>query len=136
MNRWAIPSAKTLAANEKEGGEVWNDDEAEVFCQPKRDGPYVHVGVNVAGAKVVEVKDGDAPEWKLDQIRAAAGKSETATVVEMAIPFKAVGPVPKSGTVWRINLAGHEAESGTWLSAAPASGSFHDAVTFMDLVFE
>jgi hypothetical protein len=133
---FVIPTARKLTANEKDGGEVWTDDAVEVFCQPKGGGPYAHIGVNVAGAKTIDIKDGDAPQWKTDQVRAAAAKTDTATIIEIAIPFTAVGPAPKSGSAWKMNLAGHEAESGAWLSAAPTAGSFHDAATFLDLVFE
>ena len=133
---FVIPTAKKLTADEKEGGDIWNDDEHELFWQLKKGGPYGHLCVNVAGAKHTEVKDGDAPEWKLEKIRAAAGKSATAHVVEVAIPFAAVGGAPAPGTAWRVNLAGHEAEGGTWLSAAATTGSFHDAETFLELVFE
>jgi hypothetical protein len=133
---FVIPTAKKLTADEKEGGEIWNDDEHEFFWQPKKGGPYGHICVNVAGAKFTEIKDGDAPEWKPEKIRAAAGKTATAHVVEVAIPFAAVGGAPAPGTAWRVNLAGHEAEGGAWLSTAATAGSFHDAETFLELVLE
>jgi len=131
---FVIMSEKKLTANEKDGGEIWNDDEGEIFLQPKKGGPYLQVCVNAAGAKYTEIKDGEVPGWKLDQIRAVGGRTGIATVIEVVIPFP--GPAPASGTVWRVNLAGHESESGIWLTTSPTSGSFHDPDSFTEMVFE
>ncbi len=131
---FVIMSEKKLTANEKDGGEIWNDDEGEIFLQPKKGGPYGQVCVNAAGARYTEVKDGEVAGWKLDQVRAAAGRTGITTVIEVAIPFPGAAPAP--GTVWRVNFAGHECESGIWLTCSPTSGSFHDPESFMDMAFE
>jgi hypothetical protein len=132
---FVIQSKEKLTANEKDGGEIWNDDEGEIFFQPKKGGPYGQVCVNAAGARYVEVKDGEIPGWKPEGVRAAAGRTGITTVIEVAIPF-AAGAAPASGTAWRMNLAGHECESGIWLTCSPTAGSFHDPETFLDAVFE
>lgn len=132
---FVIHSKEKLTADEKDGGEIWNDDEGEIFLQPKRGGPYGQVCVNAAGARTAEIKDGEVAGWKLDQARAAAGRTGITTVIEVAIPFPG-GAAPAPGTAWRVNFAGHECEAGAWLTCSPTNGSFHDPDTFMDAVFE
>jgi hypothetical protein len=132
---FVIQSKDKLSANEKDGGEIWNDDEGEIFLQPKKGGPYGQLCVNAGGAKYAEVKDGEVAGWKLDLARAAGGRTGITTVIEVAIPFPG-GAAPAPGTAWRMNFAGHECEAGVWLTCSPTSGSFHDPEAFMDAVFE
>ena len=98
-------------------GQVFSDDEIEVFLSPFKDGKdYYQFAVNLVATKFDgHVKDAS---WDADW-EAWTGREDKAWTLEMAIPFKALGLTPTASKTWRINICRHRAnpsgeEYSTW----------------------
>jgi len=56
---------------------------------------------------------------------------------EWAIPFATIGVNPKSGDVWKINIAGHQVKDGDiWICWNASYGLFSNTAQFGNLHFE
>lgn len=116
-------------------GNVWQDDAVEVFVAPSGPtGPYYQFIVNAAGVVWDSAgKDGswDA-RWDARARSAAPGNFWT---FELAIPFSALGRVPRPGEEWGFNVAWDCQKPGpfhaTW---APVQTTFHEPEHFGVLV--
>jgi hypothetical protein len=116
-------------------GPVFTDDCVEIFLSPELGGaPYYHFVANSRGTRFEErVKDvaWEAP-WT-----ASGTVGKEGWVLEVAIPFAALGAKPEPGALWRLNLCRQRQAGGAnELSSWSATGvSFHDTANFGYLVF-
>lgn len=132
-----------LAETTERDGDVWQDDDLEIFLDPgmKKDpAAYFHLAVNAAG--ILADQQG-APDvtgdtaWDCKGCTVKAAKDKDAWTVEMAIPLKAVG-VTKSvaGTRWGVNFARDRkagvGEKSSWVNMGP---QWHQPDQFGTIVF-
>jgi hypothetical protein len=86
-------------------GQVFNDDEIEVFLSPYKDGKdYYQFAVNLIATRFEGHKMD--PSWDAEW-QAWTGREDKAWTVEMAIPFKSLGLTPNISKTWRINICRH-----------------------------
>lgn len=108
---------------------VWTEDSVETFLQPPGT-RYYHFGANsVTGTYEAE---GLSAAWNCDW-RCVARRTEGSYIVEMAIPFAALGAQPSG--LWRANFARTRSfarELSTWCGV---QGSFHQPQAFGVLRF-
>lgn len=121
------------AADRPRDGAVWEDDAVEVFLQPPSCRGYYHFVVNAAGQQYDAYAEGglDA-SWNADW-QAAVGRTGDGWVVEMAIPFGAVGGQPSG--LWRMNFGREEADTKLATCWAPTFGGFHAPSRFGVVIF-
>lgn len=139
------PQMKELMAETSEhDGSVWNDDDLEIFLDPgktKDPAKYYQIVVNAVGT-VADQKgapdvSGDVA-WDCKECAVKTAKGADFWVVQMAIPFKALGVTkPVAGTRWGANFC-HDrkagsAEKSTWANLGP---DWHQPDQFGTIVFE
>ena len=113
---------------------LFSDDCVELFIDTNHDRQtYYHFATNVNGAQYEGAGFGEA--WACDW-RAAGRREPKAWTVEMAIPFRAIGGVPKPG-LWGINInrehqAGGQREYSGW---SLVRGGFHKPAEFGHMAF-
>lgn len=109
-------------------GDVWQDDDVELFVQPPGRLDYRHFMVNALGRLQWEASLGTAYH---PDARAAAQRGATGWTVELAVAWKSLGGPPKPGAAWHCNfnrVRKPKPEAfGCW---AVTGGSFHNAKRF------
>jgi hypothetical protein len=116
------------------GGEVWLDDDVEIFLDPDdRHTDYLHVAVNPVGTVYTNPP--------LLGVIAAATRSSVDWQVEIAIPWSGLNVDADDGTVWAFDLfrtrQPREGQQAPELSALfPTGSSFHVPQKFGHLVFK
>jgi hypothetical protein len=115
-------------------GAVYSDDCVDIFLAPGSPGAGTyHLLVNALGSQYDE-RDGD-PAWNGDW-ECAASRSATSWSVEIKIPFRVLGAVPKKGDVWRCNFnrerQGWNSELSSW---SPTQNVFAEPEHFGEIVF-
>ncbi|MCD4824582.1 MAG: carbohydrate-binding family 9-like protein [Phycisphaerae bacterium] len=130
--RCAESNIGKIKANVKEhNGDIWYDDDIEVFIDTNHDKiSYHQYAVNSIGT-----------QWDRDSSKKGAWKAAAKVyadhwVVEIAIPFTVLGITPDDGLVCGFNLTrtrpGKPTEVSTW---SPQKGSIHAPARFGYLVF-
>jgi hypothetical protein len=125
-------------------GDVWRDDDLEIFLDPgKKKDPsdYFQIVVNALGTLTdqrgaPDVSGDVAWDCKGCTVKAAKGKDFWA--IEMAIPLKALGVTkPLAGARWGVNFARDRkagaAEKGSWANMGP---QWHQPDQFATIVFQ
>jgi len=108
---------------------VWTEDSVEVFLQPP--GPnYYHFAAN-SGTGTYEAAGMDAA-WGCDW-RCVAKRTEKSYVLEMAIPFAALGGRPSGA--WHANFARTRTYSNELSTWCGLQGGFHQPEAFGTLQF-
>jgi hypothetical protein len=104
-------------------GEVYADDCVELFLQPPGGDAYYHFGVNAVGS-TMEARCAPAEQvgWN-GAWEAKAGRTADGWVVEVAIPFAALGA--KAEGFWRMNFGREEADTKSATCWNPTGGGFH-----------
>lgn len=130
--------ARTAATNDD--GNAWQGDCIELFLDPMRQLGFYQIAVNAVGT----LADGKAlpggasldNNWK-SGVLAKTTRDGAGFIVEMALPFSALGKFPHSaGTVWGVNFT-REGKSGGGLSTwAPVGDAFANPDRFGLLIFE
>lgn len=125
-------------------GDVWQDDDLEIFLDPARKASledYVQIAVNplgtVADQKGAPDVTGDAA-WDCKGCTVKTSKGKDYWMVEMAIPFKALGVAgPVSGKHWGANFArDRKAGIGENSSWANIGSDWHQPDQFGHIAFE
>ena len=115
-------------------GNVWSDDDVEIFFQRPKHLDYGHFMVNALGRVQSESSLGDTYRTNA---RAAATRRADGWTVELAIPWKDLGGPPVPGVPWRVNVNRVRKPAppsfGCW---AVTQGSFHHASRFGFMRFE
>jgi hypothetical protein len=138
------PQMSELMADVTEhDGNVWNDDDLEVFLDPgKKKDPATYYQLVVNAVGTVTDQQG-APDvsgdiaWDCKDCAIKTAKGADFWVVEMAIPFKALGVTkPVAGTRWGANFC-HDrkagaAEKSSWANIGP---DWHQVDQFGTIVF-
>lgn len=136
--------AELQATVSEHDGNVWQDDDLEIFLDPgkKKDASdYFQMAVNAAGAMADQRGAPDVSgdvAWDCKGCTVKAGKGENFWAIEMAIPFKALGVTkPVAGTHWGANFARDRkagaAEKGSWANIGP---QWHQPDQFAHIAFE
>ena len=125
-----------LAATVKQpDGPVWDDDCIELFIKPDpRQRAYYHIAANALNA-VFDAKCPPADKAWQSKTQAACTRDAKGWSIEMAVPFAALGGMPKAGDRWRLNVCREEKPSKENSSWAPVGGRFHSPGRFGWLVF-
>jgi hypothetical protein len=125
-------------------GNVWNDDDIEIFLDPgKKKDPadYFQIVVNALGAVADQRGAPDVSgdtAWDCKGCTVKAAKGDNFWAVEIAIPLKAIG-VTKSlaGARWGVNFARDRkagaAEKSSWANMGP---QWHQPDQFAHIAFQ
>lgn len=129
-------------------GEVWRDDSIELFVDATHDrATYHQFLMNLRGQQFDAIGGPQRGQWgdtKWDASwRCAATAHDDAYVIEMAIPFEALGVAsPKPGDVWGINV-GRTRSAQAGKTSTPQSAAwavtyvnFHQVTHFGDVMFQ
>ncbi len=128
---WSILSAPHAERRGRDG-ELWHDDEVELFLQPDPAGPYYQFIVSASG----DVGDGQGQDRSWDaNWEAAVSVAPGSWTAEMRIPFEALGVTPRPGDVWRVNFARHSTIPDEYLTWAPLQRSLHEPDHFGEMRF-
>jgi len=138
----AESSPAEIRANAKinDGGDVWLDDEVEVFIAP-RDAVqrgYCHMLVNPLGTIDAETYGPNSTDRKLGWscgATVATGRTARGWTCEIAIPFTALRAIPTEGDAWQVNVNRAEQPHHEWSSWAPIQSGFHEPARFGMLRF-
>lgn len=125
-------------------GNVWQDDDLEIFLDPgkKKDASdYFQIVVNALGAVADQRGAPDVSgdvAWDCKGCTVKAAKGDKFWAVEMAIPLKALGVAkPLVGTHWGVNFARDRkagaAEKSNWANMGP---QWHQPDMFAHIAFE
>lgn len=116
------PSQVRAGSRERDTN-LWSDDIVELFLDPGRTRKdYYHFVVNAGGTKLDELS-GD-PNWT-SSWDAAVGKTDSAWIAEMFIPFAALNLRGGSGQVWGINFCRNDQSGGGASQWKHTGGTFH-----------
>lgn len=102
------PKSSLVTKVKDDGGNVWEDDENEIFIDPSVDGKgtWYQFIINAIGTRFQAARNGaanlDFAKWQ-----AKAVQYSDYWVLEMKIPFSMLGGAPKIGSKWGLNLCGH-----------------------------
>jgi len=133
-----------MAETSEHDGNVWNDDDLEIFLDPgktKDPAKYYQIVVNAIGTVADQKGAPDAggdTAWDCKDCSVKTAKGADFWVVQMAIPFKALGVTkPVAGTRWGANFC-HDrkagaAEKSSWANLGP---EWHQPDQFGTIVFE
>ncbi|MFN7951240.1 MAG: carbohydrate-binding family 9-like protein [bacterium] len=121
---------------------IGQDDSVTVQLQPPGDakGTYYEVTVSSSGAVALTQHAQKTKAWNAGGIQVAARDAMGGWVVELRVPFKALGRgTPEAGEVWRANFSRHIAtvepeEHATW--ARLPTPDIHQPEHFAELRFE
>ncbi len=125
------PQMKAILA--RRDGDVWRDDDVEVFLQAPGRLDYMHYMVNPLGRLASESSTGKAVR---SRARAAARRGRDRWSVELFIPWRELGGPPRTGVPWRGNF--HRVRKpkpeafGCW---AVTGGPFHNPKRFGQIRF-
>ena len=121
-----------LRANVTEpDGPVWEDDDLAIFLDPGASRSlYYQFEINPLGT--VYDSHNDDRTWNSGASIQSKLESD-AWVLEMAIPWSALGSVPDSGSRWGINLGRQEKPHG---ETSSITSTFKETAAFADLIFE
>lgn len=127
--------AALTAAVTGHDGNVWDDDAADFFLDPKADGASYHQFIaNTVGTKYDGLGSdsyGFNPKWE-----AKAQTSRTGWTIEIRIPFSEIGAEsPKSGEYWLGNFCREEQPSQELSCWNATLGSFDAPGAFGEIVF-
>jgi hypothetical protein len=127
------PGQKAHARATDFDGTVWADDSLEVHLdrghQHKQNYQFI---VNALGTKFDSFA-GDK-NWNADW-EAKAQNSVGQWTAELAIPWAAVGGVPRAGDMDGFNVVVNSSYLGGTLTIAPLKGSAHDTSCYLHLVY-
>jgi hypothetical protein len=125
-------------------GEVWRDDDLEIFLDPgKKKDPsdYFQLVVNALGTLTDQRGAPDVSgdvAWDCKGCTVKAAKDKDSWAIEMAIPLKALGVTkPLAGARWGVNFARDRkagaAEKSSWANMGP---QWHQPDQFATIVFQ
>ncbi len=136
--------AELQATAEEHDGNVWNDDDLEIFLDPgKKKDPsdYFQIAVNALGTSsdqrgAPDVSGDTAWDCKDCVIKTSKGKDYW--TVELAIPLKSLGVTkPAAGQRWGVNFARDRkagaGENSSWVNMGP---EWHQPDQFGTVVLE
>ena len=112
-----------------EPSRVYGDDVVEVFIDPHNDQTNcLHFGVNALGtaaAQLVIVQSGQHKMMNIPAfVKVAAGVEKHAWTAELAIPFSRIGPAPRPGDLWGLNVSRGAPRRREYSSWAGVQGGF------------
>ncbi len=87
-----------IVANEGDGGRLWREDSVEIFIERESGGKVLHLIMNPIGSRW-------SRELSLDQWSGASLQADGSWLVELKIPFAALGGFPEEGERWGFNMA-------------------------------
>ncbi len=123
-----LPGDELKATVKKRDGDVWTDDDVEVFLCPAGDfTDYYQFIVNPLGTKYDS--HGTSRSWSIEW-EAAAQATPQAWTVEIAIPFKELPLDLNIGTEWCLNIGRADKANGEASSWSCTFGGFHNAGRF------
>lgn len=136
------PERRKRSAKGRDLDGIADDDTVSVQLQPSDDAksPYYEVTVTSTGAVALTQYGGKPKPWNAGGIQAAVRDALGGWVVEVRVPFKALGRgTPEAGERWRANFVRHIAtvdppEYASW--APQATLDAHRAEHFAELRFE
>ncbi len=128
---WRLQGKPRVRARGRDG-EVWRDDDVEVFVQPSGADSYRHFALGASGDMLDEMER-DA-SWDADW-QAAVRVRDDGWDAEMRIPFAVWGAAPQAGDVWRVSFARHATTPEEYATWAPVQRSFHEPQRFGELRF-
>ncbi len=114
-------------------GQVFTDDEIEVFLSPYKDGKdYYQFAVNLVATRF-EGRQKDAG-WDADW-EAWTGREKNAWTAEIVIPFKVLALSPNIADTWRLNVCRHRANPANeeYSSWSRVFEQFHSPKQFGEL---
>ena len=121
-----------LRANVAEpDGPVWEDDDLAIFLDPNASrSAYYQFEINALGTIYDSLHDDRTwTSGASTQFR----HEEDAWILEVAIPWSALGGLPSSGSRWGINLGRQEKP---WGETSTITSTFKETAAFADLIFE
>ena len=137
-----FPERRKRSAKGRDLDGIAADDTVSVQLQPGEDAkaPYYEVTVTSTGAVALTQHGTKSKAWNAGGIQAAVRDALGGWVVEVRVPFKAMGrSTPEAGERWRANFVRHIAtveppELATW--APQATVEARQAEHFAELRFE
>ena len=112
-------------------GAVWEDDDVAIFLDPDASrGTFYQFEINPSGT-VYDSFNNDR-SWNSSAL-ARTRRGKDAWTLEVAIPWSALGAVPRPGSRWGINLGRQEKPRG---ETSSITSTFKETAAFADLIFE
>ena len=112
-------------------GPVWEDDDLAIFIDPNASrGTYYQFELNALGTVFDSFNDDRS--WN-SGAETRSRREKEAWVLEVAIPWMELGPVPHSGDRWGINVGRQEKPSR---ETSTITSTFKETAIFADLIFE
>ena len=126
-----------LPGDTKDKKHMWEAECVEVFLTPVDKGNYQFVILNIHGQLMVSYR-GAKPGHLInpDSIKRAVKIDKDGWSAEMAIPFREIGFIPKSGKSLVGNLARENHLNNEYSSWADMDNSFHENHRFRRIVFK
>ncbi len=121
-------------------GDVWNDDEVELFLDPNRTREKTfHILINADGVVLDLVHTGATEDKTWDShSQVSALRRSHGWTIQLAIPYEALGvaAAPRAGDIWGVNFTRSRrvapSENDAW---NPTFGPFYKPGRFGDLIF-
>ena len=118
--------------------EVWRDDAAELFIEPRHLGmePYFQIVINAANVTFDDENGGARAAWE-PNLESATQIYRDRWTLEVSIPFKDLGfDEPPVGKTWGWNFNRHIVTGvGIWTGWSTTGASFHTPQRFGNLTF-
>lgn len=143
----ALAPAETDEALERDDAAIFQTDNLQLLIDPTGfEQEYMQFVVTASGAQAGARSYYDSfaghfvtkRDWNAEWTAAAASREES-WLVELAIPFEALGTVPDTGDVWRLNLVvnsrGGQEKARTWSWSSPEP-AFHRPKCFGAVEFK
>ena len=112
-------------------GAIWEDDDVAIFLDPDASrSTYYQFEINPLGT--VYDSFNDDRSWN-SGAQTRTRREEDAWILEVAIPWPALGAAPQSGARWGINLGRQEKPRA---ETSAITSTFKETAAFADLIFE
>jgi len=125
-------------AKTRDSEEILRDDFIELLIAPSRTSPaYSRILINPAGT-VADLGGADGSvAWTCEGLQVQAQRGSFRWLVELAIPFSALGAKPADGDVWGFNVARYRSQDGEFSCYAGAGTGvgYRSPGNFATLVF-
>ncbi len=122
----------------KADGDVWRDNNLDIFFAPKKRDEYKHLVVNSLGTVLdLSFRNGkEDVKWNVDGEIKTSHKNN-GWVVEMALSLKSISnEVPNTDDVWTFNIFRVRPKGNEYLALSPTFGLFAKPENFAKLIFK